>query len=279
VAQPNNRDRIQVVCLALTMAACAARVAPPAAPSPPGPPRDCGAALYCDDFERQPAGEPPRAPWATRLREGSVQVDGTRAFSGRQSVRVRTFASSERQRRAMFGIEGGPVFNPTQAVLAGRMMVWLDTPPSSNAHFSLVEGEGVIPERNVRAKTRYGGQFKKLMANYDTDRRAGVFTDCAKRAPEVELPPRRWVCLEWRFDAQADEMRLWLDGAPIDILTVPGRGDVCLGHALEDAWDLPVYDAVRVGFQHFQTMDPIDMWIDDVAFGRDRLGCPTAPAR
>jgi hypothetical protein len=196
-------------------------------------------------------------------------------------VHLRTVAPAEfegRLRRAFLGIEGAPHFAPARPLVSGRMMLWLDAVPTTNAHWSNVEGEGTVPGRGFGAKSRYGGQFRKMMANYDSDRKAGYFTDCAKRAPEVDLPVQRWVCMEWRFDTGKNEMHLWLDGEPVDKLTVTGRGDVCLGHALDDNWVLPAYEAMRIGWQNFQSAPAVDMWIDDVAFATERVGCPAAAA-
>jgi len=33
-----------------------------------------------------------------------------------------------------------------------------------------------------------------------------------------------------------------------------------------------------LGWEHYQqTANPIDLWVDDVAVGTERLGCPAAP--
>ena len=43
------------------------------------------------------------------------------------------------------------------------------------------------------------------------------------------MPVGVWSCVEWQFDGGANTMRLWLDGQPIDSLTVPGLGQRPVG--------------------------------------------------
>ena len=68
-------------------------------------------------------------------------------------------------------------------------------------------------------------------------------------------------------------MDLWLDGTQLNDLTLDAQGEGCIAHDLGDQWIFPRFDALWLGWEHYQMMGPIDVWIDDVAIGPVRLGC------
>ena len=74
-----------------------------------------------------------------------------------------------------------------------------------------------------------------------------------------------WTCLEWHYDGPTDTMELFVDGMPIDEVSVVGQGDGCITHDTGDHWFAPTFDTMRLGWQ---------MWIDDVALDDERIGCP-----
>ena len=231
----------------------------------------CAGTLACDDFESYPAGGMPGGPWHTSVNMGAVTVDTTRAFTGTQSIHVHTDSGAGTYRRAYFSIEGAPVFPVTGNVFYGRMMVWLTAAPPETVHWSNIQGEGNTAQ-NFRAFVRYGGQVaKQLMANYDS---SGVSSDCWQHSQTV-IPEGRWACFEWRFDGPQSRQDFWLDGNSIPALTVIGSGQGCISNGTNGMWVGPTYDAIRLGWEHYQnTSIPIDMWIDDVAIADHRIGCP-----
>ncbi|MCA9669318.1 MAG: hypothetical protein KC503_27170, partial [Myxococcales bacterium] len=232
----------------------------------------CASALVCERFETFSAGQPPPAPWLTRENGGTVAVDTTRAYSGSKSVKFTTnTAGSGSFRRALIGYEGAPLFPAAADHLYGRMMIWLEAAPTGSVHWTNVQGEGDVPNQSFRALIRYGGQHDgKLMANYETQ---GVGSDCWKHS-QTTIPEKRWACFEWHFDATKDQMSFWLDGGAIADLTVTAKGSGCISNGTNGNWYFPTFDRVYVGWEHYQQTSQRTMWIDDVAFSNQRIGCP-----
>ncbi|MDX2024664.1 MAG: hypothetical protein SF187_30760 [Deltaproteobacteria bacterium] len=229
-------------------------------------------ARICDDFEAHTVDQVPSAPWKPFRLGGTVVVDNQRAWSGKNSIHAFTSGGATQQ-RAYLSLQGAPVFDKPWPIMFGRMMLWVDH--AVDAHWSHVEGEGRVVGKDFRAVTRYGGQFKRLIAQYD-DVDGNFESDCAKRAPAVAMPEKKWVCYEWQFDSTKNAMRLWIDGQAIDAVSVNGRGETCLGNGTGGNWYLPQYEAIRMGWQNYQQVSGADVWIDDVAIGTERIGCPAS---
>lgn len=230
----------------------------------------CVGALICEDFESYTVGKAPAGPWATSTNGGAIAVDSTHAKSGTKSVHVTTLGQAAYE-SAFIGIVGAPTFPVAGNLVYGRMMVWLKAAPTQTTHWTNIQGEGPVPGQSYRAVNRYGGQYSpNLMANYDTQ---GVASDCWQHSMTA-MPTQTWACFEWRFDTPNNRMDFWLNGTSIPALTVIGQGQGCINNGTNGKWNLPNYDAMRVGWEHYQTSNPIDMWIDDVALDVKRIGCP-----
>jgi hypothetical protein len=252
----------------------------PPAPDAAGPAPDaaigalCPAgALLCDDFEKYPAdAPPPRTAWRTNLNGGDVRVDGTRAFSGARSVRVTTMADGK-ARSAMLQKQGAPLFPIEGNLFYGRMMIWLTDAPTTT-HWANANARGMVPGTTTRATYMYGGLAPGyLSAGYLAIDSGNTLADCWKKSGGVTLPEQRWACVEWEFDGPNAELHYWLDGKPIDGLTVVRKGDGC--GAYQGIWQGPVWDELNLGWSHAQTSPiPVEMWLDDVVIARQRVGCP-----
>jgi hypothetical protein len=77
--------------------------------------------------------------------------------------------------------------------------------------------------------------------------------------------------MEWHYDAPTDTMHFYLDGGAIDDITVSGSGEGCGG---PNTWTFPEFDKALVGWESYQTDPAREIWIDDVALGTARIGCP-----
>ena len=73
------------------------------------------------------------------------------------------------------------------------------------------------------------------------------------------------MCLEWRLDSVNQEAQFWSDGVPVEYLTLQASA----GHRTE----IPAFSSLAVGFQKFQQTDGFVVWIDEVAFELERIGC------
>ncbi len=252
----------------------------------------CASALFCDDFETATAGQAPAAPWMVSQTNATVAVDTTRAFRGTQSVKASTVPTTggmPTYKRGFIGLAGAPVIPLPGQRVYGRMMFYLESAPTTNVHWTFVDGTGLVPGQDYSATYRYGGQlpvnedgmFKgnQLMANYDTtDYYAtpsrGPQTDCYRHANGVVVPVGRWACAEWFFDGEANQMRFWLDGAELTDIQIDQTGTGCVAQPAEYVWQAPVFSRINVGWESYQADDARSLWIDDVVFSEQQVGCP-----
>lgn len=235
----------------------------------------CGSALLCDNFDDDTVGMAPGQPWKSDSNGGAVAVSSDRAFSGDKSVHVSN--APGQYARAYFSVDGAPAFPGAGAELYGRMMMWVDKSPADGVHWTFIQGEGPSDDNSYRIFYRYGGQHAgKLMANFETE---GVASDCWNHSQTV-MPTQKWTCLEWRFNTATDEMEFWLDGAELQDLHVVGQGQAssgCVSQSWNNTWPAPKqFDTLRLGLEKYQQDGQLDLWIDDVAVGASRVGCPAA---
>ena len=70
------------------------------------------------------------------------------------------------------------------------------------------------------------------------------------------------MCLEWSFDAGAQEAQFYLGGSAIDYL-----------HIDTERSEIPVFETLAVGFAKYQNTSAFLVHIDEVAFDAERIGC------
>lgn len=249
---------------------------------------DCGAALFCDDFESYPTGAAPGGSWKTQTNMGTVMVDSTRPHSGTRSVRFDTKAASS-TKTAFMKLVGAPLFPVPMNTFYGRMMFWLSAGPTASVHWTFVQAGGVVPDQapSYHAVYRYGGQMpvmqggtfdgSQLMASYDTPDSyggTGPSSDCYQQSNAVVAPMGTWSCVEWKFDGMNNALQIWLDGKAIDELTVTGHSMGCVNQPENYTWSAPTFADLELGWESYQQDDARTIWIDDVAIGTSRLNCP-----
>jgi hypothetical protein len=255
----------------------------------PSPAHGCDGTLVCDDFESQALGAKPGAPWSTSLSntQVSIVVDGARAHSGSRAVKVTAGAASGYQ-SAMLGYQV-PKLSASGNDLYGRMMFWLESAPSTGVHWTFIDGYGLLPGKNYHAFYRYGGQHpisengsfvgNQLMANYETpdiyqNPPVGIGSDCWLHSDKKLVPVGRWACAEWHFDGSANKMQFWLDGTELSDLAMNGTGQGCTQQSSTFPWTAPTFERIDVGWESYQADEARTLWIDDVAIGTQRVGCP-----
>jgi hypothetical protein len=242
---------------------------------------------FTDGFEQYTAGQLPGAPWKEETyKSGAViKVDSQRAFSGKQSLHVHD-PRGAKYRRGYVAIHLGGPLPALQPEMYGRALVWLDAAPESlpgapPVQWTLLQGEGRSADDRYNSIYRYAFQQRgglQLMANFETT--PPLATDC-KRHTDVTLPVRRWACVEWHMKVATNEMRLWLDGREAAHI-VNGRADApaqCRGDDLGGEWRAPPkFNSLYLGFERYaDSANDQDLWIDDVALARVRVGCPEIP--
>lgn len=230
----------------------------------------CAGRLLCDDFEDDPLGAAPNAPWTVATNKGLVVVDGARARSGSKAIKVSTQAGQYKQ--AFFYVDGAPAFPAPGNVIYGRMMIYMDKTANDGVHWTMIQGSGPLAGHpGVTSHYRYGGMWQgKMMANYET---SNLGTDCWNNSEKV-MPTGQWACMEWRFDGPANGMRFWLDGVEVADLAVTDKGMGCVNHDLGDAWLAPSFERMTLGWESYQQDDAREAWIDDVILDDEPIGCP-----
>jgi hypothetical protein len=255
--------------------------------APPSPADPCAPALFCDDFEDDPTGAAPGAPWRdeTGPSGASVRVDEVHAHSGKRAVHV--FApKGASYRRGYFAIHDAPVFPAASQEMYGRIMVWLDEAPVTprgqhDVHWTLLQGEGRSRDDRFNSIYRFGGQHQAglgLMTNFETT--PPVKSDCWQHSAS-QLPVQEWACVEWHFVVARNELEFWLNGTELSDLHVQGRaqapGSGCLSTAeLGGEWLAPpAFQSLYLGWERYQAPEnDQNAWIDDVVVSTERVGCP-----
>lgn len=227
----------------------------------------CTGALFCDDFEAYTGT--PGMPWTVQKNaQGGVSIDGAQHRSGTKAVKFTTTGTMAYQ-RAYISLD--KIFPVAQNAFYGRMMIYTTKAPDDGVHWTMIQGEGPATGGITRADVRYGGQHQQsLMANYDT---TGKASDCWQHS-QTKMPEGKWACMEWYFEGATNTQKFWLDGKAIDDLTVVGQGQGCGSHDTDDKWIFPSFERVYVGWESYQADPAREVWIDDVALGTSKIGCP-----
>jgi hypothetical protein len=255
-------------------------------------------AIICDDFEKYTAGTTDLSPdWITYTYSGAVHVDTSKPHAGKQSLHVTTQAGMRHYADIIRETRGKELL-PRKHY--GRFMVWLAAiPPAS--HFNLNLSSGPLRgSPDEIGKFAEGGMFGKLMSNYAQRARAlangqyllrgggpeqgdaAADADCAVAAPAQTIAASKWVCWEWEFDGIGNEAHLWIDGQAMTEVDAVQSGKQCQGPGFNGkpmtptyVWEGPeVFDKLIVGYEQYQDTPAQEAWIDDLAIGTDRLGCP-----
>lgn len=227
----------------------------------------CNGALFCDDFEAYT--DAPGAPWMVQKNaQGNVIIDGAQHRSGTKAVKFTTTGTMSYQQAFMSLTK---IFPVAQNAFYGRMMMYATKAANDGVHWTMIQGEGAATGGITNAKVRYGGQQQKsLMANYDS---TGKKSDCWQHSA-TKMPEAKWACMEWYFDGATNTQKFWLDGNAVNDLTVMGVGEGCLSNETDNKWVFPTFSKVSLGWESYQTDDPREVWIDDVALGTSKIGCP-----
>jgi hypothetical protein len=223
-------------------------------------------ALFCEDFEAQPVGGASSLNWGIDTRHGTLTVE--RAGRVGKVLRVHTEANG----MAFLKVVDFAAPNNT---FYGRFRVKVDAFPTAPdwAHFTLVEATGSGSKEVVRP---FGGQYAPSVTPPGSFWGVGAdggptgdWTNWRESAPTVA---DRWQCVEFGWYAPDNRITVWLDGVPQPDLTVSTASH---GGAATD-FVLPTVDTIKIGWQLYQgspSPDHYDMWLDDIAFTANRLGC------
>lgn len=246
-----------------------------------GAPRcDKAGALFCDDFESQAAGSQPGPAWSYPFGYKPL-IDETRAARGKKSLHFSIASGMPAQ------IEEKQSFPAASNSFYGRMFVWLGALPThpSTARFTLVGGRGTGSGNEVRLdavyqsatkQTRFGIGNDGPLADTDGDGKDDDDWHIDGKESQSVARASEWICLEWHFKGDSSETRVWIDGVEQTSLRTTTDAYFNGGKFSNRSFVHPSYNALRIGWWVYQAdamPSPFDLWVDEVAVDKDRIGC------
>jgi hypothetical protein len=200
----------------------------------------------------------------------TMTVDNTKAFSGKQSVAIKIpNPGGNSSARMLFNTGLLPLASND---LHGRAMVWVTKLPftgqDQNVHWDLTTASGA-----GGIEYTLGSMFGNFMAVYQPG-------DCSVDT-KTKWPEGQWACVQWEFKGAADGshlLRMMLNGQLTDPGEVTTMGPPNCVQGANREWKAATWTQLTFGWINFQAAHiPIEMWIDDVAFGENPIDCPAMP--
>jgi len=220
-------------------------------------------AQLCEDFE---SGTLDKTIW--EVGGNAPVIDAGKAMRGTKSAHFHTVANG------LSFIKEKKTFPAVNNTFWGRMFFYIDALPVTPdyAHFTIIEGAGTGDSSRVRE----GGQYRKFGVGTDGGP-SGDWTNIdadPTKATAKEIPEKQWMCVEWLYKGDTNETRFFWDGTEhLSLYTFP---KVKHGANANVEYNLPKFDSVWVGWWMYQqspTPDHFDVWIDEIAIDKDRIGC------
>jgi hypothetical protein len=125
---------------------------------------------------------------------------------------------------------------------------------------------------------RLGGQNQVLIWNRESDDATLPELSPTGTGLSKALQVGTWQCLEWTIDSAKREMRTWLDGTPVEGLTLDTdpSADVDRQWQRKTDWQ-PMLIDLRLGWESYGDQAET-LWFDDLAVGKTRIGCDADPS-
>jgi hypothetical protein len=231
-------------------------------------------ALLCEDFESYAPGSNLAPTWTTDLTGGTLAVDATKPFAGTKGLHIKADANASSLLQIVK--QGAPLFPVAKNAFYGRMMIWLTQMPTGAVHFNTVQANGLMPGTGQIAKYAYGAMYARFMAGYTVrpSETALPTIDCGKSGT-TGYPEKSWACAEWQFDGPSNEMHYWIEGKAQTSVDVVKVGGGCTGtQPAGGVWQSPTFNKLMLGWYAQPFPTPIEVWIDDIVIGTERVGCP-----
>jgi hypothetical protein len=209
--------------------------------------------IVCDDFERATLAEGP-----FQLHQpDALSLDAARMHRGQRSLLIR--APNQRDAGGKLYLEGEQTLKLREGFFGRMHLYFVERTPKTHTDFVFAGDTNVVWRYGVEAHVFAGNWYGGGEGAFPADR---FFTD------RDLVPVDTWFCIEWQFDRQNAEMRLWLNGAQKPELTrsVSAPGD----------WPMPVFERIEIGWQMFgndEGTQGFEFNIDDVALAHFRIGC------
>jgi hypothetical protein len=229
-----------------------------------GQPR-CQGLDVCESFETTELGALPSGFKLEGYGTRTVGASADRAMRGARSLKIEVAAQSAVTAwltRSSLGALGAQHF--------GRAFYRIEKPaPAEFVHFDLLQASG--PYQGHTNAVRYASTGTGVGSNQSNwsfiynvqpsgDGAGSEFGSEGDRSAHARVDD--WMCLEWSFDAAKQDAQYYLDGAAIDYL-----------HIDTERAEIPVFDSLAVGFGKYQNTGAFLVYVDEVAFNGERIGC------
>jgi hypothetical protein len=201
-------------------------------------------ALLCEDFEGSSVG----AAWTVDTSAATASIASDRAARGIHSLHIHAGPAGSRA-----FISTRQIFPPSDDIF-GRAFYYM-VEPLEMAHATFFDVSAPSPYNTWR----YGANQGHLFVNY-----YGSSPELGTQSATAQ-PTYRWVCFEWEFKASNHELHFWMDEHEITDIAITQD----LGYVAASWTDL------QVGWEHYETdsVTGFDLWVDEVAVDRQRIGC------
>ncbi|HEY2902496.1 MAG TPA: hypothetical protein VGL59_18070 [Polyangia bacterium] len=209
-------------------------------------------ATFCEDFDKQTAGQKPAGMYKV---SGAMVIDSTKAFSGKNSAYVHLNNPKDDSVASQMTFSGAPLFPALASDIFARAMVYITAVPgccstSNGIHWDLSTAKSGGTEYTL------GSMYGNFMPVYQP---GDDSVDTKTKWPEA-----KWVCIQWEFSGSMNYLDVKVDG----VRAAPGIPVT--------KWKPATWTSINMGWINFQQSTiPVDMWIDDLAFGSKEIPCPT----
>jgi hypothetical protein len=229
-----------------------------------GEPR-CQGFDICESFESAELGALPPGFTLEGYGTRKVGASADRPFRGARSLKLEIAA----QGAATAWLTRGAL-DSLGAQHFGRAFFRIESPaPTEFVHFDLLQANG--PYEGHTNLVRYASTGTGVGTNQGNwsfiynvqpsgDGAGSEFGTEGDRSAHPRVDD--WMCLEWSFDASKQVAQYYLDGAPINYLRID-----------TERAEIPIFDSLAVGFGKYQNTGAFLVYIDEVAFDGERIGC------
>ncbi|HEX3695767.1 MAG TPA: hypothetical protein VH374_10290 [Polyangia bacterium] len=212
-------------------------------------------ATFCEDFDKQTAGQKPAGMYKV---SGAMVIDSTKAYSGKNSAYIHLNNPKDDSVASQMTFSGAPLFPALASDIFARAMVYITAVPgccstSNGIHWDLSTAKAGGTEYTL------GSMYGNFMPVYQP---GDDSVDTKTKWPEA-----KWVCIQWEFSGSMNYLDVKVDG----VRAAPGIPVT--------KWKPATWTSINMGWINFQQSTiPVDMWIDDLAFGSKEIPCPTGPS-
>jgi len=233
----------------------------------------CKGATVCYDFE---SGALPTG-WVPAMTQnaGATLVDGDKPHAGKYSLHMKNFSGDQPQHSYL-----APLPANFGGTLWGRAFVY-NTPKGPAQHGSLLK---------ARYESATNSNIDWYEVGYELARYDGIWHNPLPPSglPEwtlrsdTDIVLNNWTCVEWLFDGQngsapeAAEPRIWQDGKEVNWVEKFEFNDppVPADTPRPPLLKATNFVSIEVGLTMYHPLpDVSNFYIDDLAFGKARVGC------